>query len=49
MLSTIINWLKSREVVLFLLLFLLTSLSFGLGYLLAKQENIAPIIIEKAN
>ena len=49
MLSTAKNWLLKREVILFLLLFLITSLSFGLGYLLAKQNNIAPIIIEKNN
>ncbi len=45
--STLINWLKKREVILFILLFLISSLSFGLGYLLAEQNNVAPIIIEK--
>ena len=49
MLSTVKIWLKKREIILFLLLFLIVSLSFGLGYLLAKQNNIAPIIIEKAS
>lgn len=39
--------LKKREVILFLLLFLISSLSFGLGYLLAEKDNVAPIIIEK--
>jgi len=48
MLSTLKEWLKKREIALFLLLFLISSLSFGLGYLLAKQNNVAPIIIEKA-
>lgn len=47
MLSILKNYLKKREVILFLLLFLISSLSFGLGYLLAKEEAIAPIIIEK--
>jgi len=46
--STIKTYLKKREIMLFLLLFLVISLSFGLGYLLAKQNNVAPIIIEKA-
>lgn len=45
MLSNLLNRLKKREAILFLLLFLISSLSFGLGYLLAKQ-NPAPIIIE---
>ncbi|MBI4991874.1 MAG: hypothetical protein HZB99_01535 [Candidatus Harrisonbacteria bacterium] len=48
--SNMSNWadkLKKREVILFLILFLISSLSFGLGYLLAKQEGAAPIIIEK--
>jgi hypothetical protein len=48
MLSTIKSYLKKREIILFLLLFLISSLSFGLGYLLAKNENPAPIIIERA-
>lgn len=46
--SIIKIWLKKREIILFLLLFLTASLSFGLGYLFAEQNNIAPIIIEKA-
>lgn len=46
--STLKEWLKKREIALFLLLFLISSLSFGLGYLLAEQNNMAPIIIEKA-
>ena len=43
------EWFKKREVALFFVFFLISSLSFGIGYLLAKQENIAPIIIEKGN
>lgn len=46
--STLINLLKKREVVLFLLLFLVSSLSFAIGYYMAKTEP-APIIIERAN
>lgn len=49
MLSTLKNWLTNRSVILFLLLFLLCSLSFGLGYLLAKEGDRAPIIIETGN
>jgi len=47
MLSNIKIYLQDRRMILFLLLFILVSLSFGLGYLLAKEENVAPIIIEK--
>jgi len=36
-----------RDITLFILLFLISTLSFGLGYLVSKQENRAPIIIEK--
>jgi len=38
---------KKREISLFLLFFLISSLSFGLGFLYAKDQNVAPIIIEK--
>jgi len=43
----IIAFLKKREVILFLIFFLISSLAFGLGYLYAKDHNIAPIVIEK--
>ncbi len=43
----IIEFLKRREVVLFFIFFVIVSLSFGLGYLYAKDQNVAPIIIEK--
>jgi hypothetical protein len=43
----IIEFLKKREVVLFFIFFVVVSLSFGLGYLYAKDQNVAPIIIEK--
>jgi hypothetical protein len=43
-------WLKNhtRDIVLFALLFLVSTISFGLGYLVADQVERAPIIIEKA-
>jgi preprotein translocase subunit SecG len=40
------NFLKRREVVLFLLFFIVSSLSFGLGYLYSNDQNLAPIIIQ---
>ncbi len=43
----ITEFLKRREVVLFFIFFVIVSLSFGLGYLYAKDQNVAPIIIEK--
>ncbi|MBI2591591.1 MAG: hypothetical protein HYW34_02855 [Candidatus Brennerbacteria bacterium] len=44
-----INWLKShkREILLFFLLFLISSISFGLGYLTRQELNQTPIIIQK--
>lgn len=36
-----------QEMVLALIIFLVSSVSFGLGYLIAQQNNRAPIIIEK--
>ena len=36
-----------REIVIFVLFFLISSISFGLGYLVASETNRAPIIIEK--
>jgi len=43
----ILSFLKKREVLLFLIFFFIVSLSFGLGYLYAKDQGVAPIIIEK--
>ncbi len=43
----VLNFLKKREIILFLIFFTVTSLSFGLGYLYAQDKNVAPIIIEK--
>lgn len=45
--STLKEWIKKREVILFLLLFLFCSLSFGLGYLYADSQKPAPILIQK--
>jgi hypothetical protein len=49
MLSRLTNWFqeKRRWIVFGLFLFLIITLSFGLGYLVAKEANPAPIIIEK--
>ena len=45
-----LNRLKQhkREVIFALIIFLVASLSFGLGYLANREFNRAPIIIEKA-
>ena len=45
------EWLKThkREVVLFILFFLVSSISFALGYLAASDLKRVPIIIEKAS
>ena len=44
------EWLRvrKREVLFFLIIFLVASLSFGLGYLANRELSHAPIIIEKA-
>ncbi len=49
MMSRLKNFIfqHKKEIVLFFLLFLIISLSFGLGYLFALQSKTAPIIIEK--
>jgi hypothetical protein len=39
--------IKKREIIIFLLVFLICSLSFGLGYLTNRQFDRAPIVIEK--
>ncbi len=36
-----------REIIFILIIFLVASLSFGLGYLANREFNHAPIIIEK--
>lgn len=36
-----------RDLVTGVLIFLIGTLGFGLGYLYAKEENHAPIVIEK--
>lgn len=38
-----------KEIIIFLLIFLISSLSFGLGYLVDRQFNRSPIIIEKCS
>ena len=39
--------LRKREVVIGLIVFLITSLSFGLGYLANRELNHAPIVIQQ--
>jgi hypothetical protein len=39
---------NKREIVIFLLIFLMCSFSFGLGYLTNRHFDRAPIIIEKS-
>lgn len=45
------EWIEDykKDIVLFLLIFLITSLSFGLGYLVNREFTHAPIIIEKCS
>ena len=38
-----------RDIAVGTLIFLIGTLGFGLGYLYAKEENHAPIIIEQVN
>jgi len=47
--SNLTGWLKeNRAAIAFWLgLFIIVSLSFGLGYLLGHQSHPAPIIIQK--
>jgi len=42
-------WMEKnkRDIILFILIFLISTISFGLGYLVSNQVNRAPIIIEK--
>jgi len=40
---------NKRNIAIIFLLILIISLSFGLGYLLARENNRAPIIIEKCS
>ncbi len=49
MLKGIKEWMveNKKEIILFLLIFLISSLSFGLGYLVNREFHHAPIIIEK--
>ncbi|MDP3729805.1 MAG: hypothetical protein Q8R26_03635 [bacterium] len=43
----IASFLKRREVILFVIFFVVGTLSFGLGYLYAKDINKTPIVIQK--
>lgn len=43
------DWLEDhkKEIIIVAIVFLVASLSFGLGYLANREFNHAPIIIEK--
>ena len=47
--SLIKEWVgeHKKDIIIFLLIFLICSLSFGLGYLVNREFNHAPIVIEK--
>lgn len=49
--SRIKIWFKTNQwrFIIGFLLILIISLSFGIGYLIAKQQSPSPIIIEKNN
>ncbi|MEK7624644.1 MAG: hypothetical protein AAB404_02935 [Patescibacteria group bacterium] len=51
MLSSFKNFIYENKgnILIILSLVLMISLSFGLGYLLARETNQAPIIIEKCS
>lgn len=38
-----------RDIIIFFLIFLISSLSFGLGFLVNREFNHSPIIIEKCS
>lgn len=40
---------KRQEIILFLLAFVISTISFGLGYLISGESNRAPIVIEKCS
>jgi hypothetical protein len=45
------NWIVNhkKEIIFALIIFLVASLSFGLGYLSNREFNRTPIIIEKCS
>ena len=45
------NWIVEhwREVLIFALIFLVSTISFALGFLMAEERGRAPIVIEKLN
>lgn len=45
-----IFWLThKKEIIFILILFLVSTISFALGYITAKEINTPPIIIQKNN
>ncbi len=51
MIIQIKDWLleHKRDIIIFLLVFLISSLSFGLGYLVNREFTHSPIVIEKCS
>ena len=51
MFNQIKDWIidYKKDIIIFLLIFLMCSISFGLGYLVNREFNHAPIIIEKCS
>jgi len=49
MVNQIKEWISNhkRDIILFLLIFLISTISFGLGYLVNREFTHAPIVIEK--
>lgn len=45
--SILVNLIRKPETKLIVLMILLSTLSFGLGYLFAERQNPAPIVIQK--
>jgi len=43
------EWMRAhrREIVFVFIIFLVASLSFGMGYLFSRDSRVTPIVIEK--
>ena len=42
-------WLNAKEIAFGAIIFVVASLSFGIGYLANREFNHAPIVIEKCS
>ncbi len=49
MINQLKDWISTHkhDIIIFLLVFLMCSISFGLGYLVNREFNHAPIVIEQ--